>query len=67
VNAVKYPHVKVRLVGEDGNTFAILARVSRALLRAGVSGDDVAAFKTEALSGDYNHALATVMEWVDTD
>jgi hypothetical protein len=38
---------KVRLVGEDGNAFAILGRVSK------------------AMSGDYNHLFATVLEYVD--
>jgi hypothetical protein len=27
----KYPHVKVKLVGRDGNAFAILARVTKAM------------------------------------
>lgn len=31
----KYPHVYVPLAGEDGNAFAIMGRVSRALKRAG--------------------------------
>ena len=30
--AVRYPDFTVRLVGEDGNAFAILGRVRRALL-----------------------------------
>jgi hypothetical protein len=32
----KYPDVSVRLVGEDGNAFAIMGRVSAALRDAGI-------------------------------
>ena len=61
-----YPDVQVQLVGEDGNAFAILGRVSQALRRAG-HGDAVKAFHNEATSGDYYHLLRTCMEWVDCD
>jgi hypothetical protein len=62
---VKYPHVKVRLVGEDGNPFAILGKVKRAMRKAGISADEVSAFMTEATSGDYDHLLQTVILTVD--
>jgi hypothetical protein len=64
---IKYPQVQVRLVGEDGNAFAILGRVIKALKFAGVDGDEIKAFQTEAMTGDYNHLLRTCMAWVDTD
>ena len=64
---IKYPDIQVRLVGEDGNAFAILGRVSKALKRAGVDRSDIDKFKAEAMSGDYNHLLRTCMAWVDTD
>ena len=63
----KYPEVQVRLVGEDGNAFAILGRVSRELKRHGIDADEVKAFHAEATSGDYDHLLQTCMAWVDTD
>jgi hypothetical protein len=63
----KYPHINVRLVGEDGNAFAILARTRRALLHGGVSHKEVDAFLKQAKSGDYNNLLCTVMDWVQTD
>ena len=64
---IKHPEVQVDLIGEDGNAFAILGRVSRAMRRAGVSKAERDAFMKEATSGDYNHLLATVMRWVTTD
>lgn len=63
---VKYPEVKVRLVGEDGNAFAILGRVNRALKKAGYGNDVTDQFRAEATSGDYDHLLRTVIAWVDT-
>jgi hypothetical protein len=62
---VKYPDINVQLTGEDGNAFAVIGLVNRALLRAGVSADERAAFRTEAMSGDYDNVLATAMRWVD--
>lgn len=53
---------RVRLVGEDGNAFAILGRCRRAARRAGWSEEQWEAFREEATSGDYDHLLGTVME-----
>jgi hypothetical protein len=57
----------VRLVGEDGNAFAILGRTKRALQHAGASAEDVAAFIGEATAGTYDELLATVMRWVEAE
>ena len=62
--SVKFPQVKVRLVGEDGNAFSILGRVSGAMRRAGVDRKEIDEFIAEATSGDYNHLLATVTRTV---
>jgi hypothetical protein len=51
VTEPRCPDVSVRLVGTDGNAFAILGRVRRALTDADVSEDDQAAFTAEATSG----------------
>ncbi len=64
---MKYPHINVRLVGEDGNAFAILGRVNHALRMAKVPKEERDAFIKEATSGDYNHLLATCMDWVNCD
>ena len=63
-NTPKFPEVHVELVGQDGNAFSILRRVSTAMRRAGVSAEEQSAFRAEATSGDYNHLLHTVGEWV---
>lgn len=61
---VKYPNVKVKLVGEDGNAFAVLGRVKAAMKKSMVPAAEIRAFIEEATSGDYNHLLATAMKWV---
>ncbi len=63
----KYPEITVRLVGEDGNAFAILGRVSKALRRAKVSKAEIEAFTAEATSGNYDELLGTVMRWVEVE
>ncbi len=60
----KYPDVYVQLSGEDGNAFFIIGRVRKALRQAGVSNAEIDAFGDEAMSGDYDNVLRTVMRWV---
>ena len=57
--------VSVPLIGQDGNAFAILGSVQRALRKAGASKDEINQYMEEAMSGDYNHLLSTTMEWVE--
>jgi hypothetical protein len=61
----KYPDVHVELLGKDGNAFAILGNVAKALRRAGVA--EIEMFYDEATQGDYDHLLRTVMAWVTVD
>jgi hypothetical protein len=62
---VKYPGVEVRLVGEDGNAYAIMGRVSAALKRAGASPEEIKEYMDESMSGDYDNLLRTAMKWVE--
>jgi hypothetical protein len=57
--------VTMRLVGEDGNTFAILGRFQRAARAAGWTREEIKTVMDEATGGDYDHLLATMMEHVD--
>jgi hypothetical protein len=64
---VKYPEVKsVKLIGEDGNAFSILARVMKAMRVAGLSKEVQDAYYKEATSGDYDHLLRITISWVKT-
>lgn len=58
--------IKVKMVGEDGNAFAILGRCRQALARARRL-DLWDEFHKEATSADYNHLLATVCEYFCVD
>ena len=62
---VKYPKVCVKLTGSDGNAFAILGAVTKAMREAGLDKDERDAFIAEATAGDYDHLLAAAMNWVD--
>jgi hypothetical protein len=60
-----HPEVVVQMTGEDGNAFAILARVRAAMKAAWLPDDLWSDFYFEATHGDYDHLLQTCMEWVD--
>ena len=62
----QYPEIKVKMVGEDGNAFAILGRVTKALRNARVPLEERKKFQAEAMKTDYNNVLQTVMRWVST-
>lgn len=57
----------VKLIGEDGNAFAILGKVQQALKRAGYDQAYVKKYIDEATSGDYNYLLAVTAEYVDIE
>lgn len=61
----KYPDIKVQLTGQDGNAFAIIGSVQRALRRAHIPAEEVEQFRNEAMSGDYSNVIVTAMLWVD--
>lgn len=58
-------HIKVQLLGEDGNAMMMIGSVRKALRRAGVPADELTAFVDEAMAGDYDHVLQTCMTWVE--
>lgn len=57
--------LKVKLVGNDGNAFSILGMVQREMRKARVDQDIINQYMSEAMSGDYNHLLATTMKYVE--
>jgi hypothetical protein len=67
MSEVRHPEVKtVKLVGEDGNAFAILGRVMKAMKVAGLPKAEIDAYYAEATDGDYDHLLQTTLRWVKT-
>jgi hypothetical protein len=61
---VKYPEIKVRLTGEDGNAFSIMSRVKASMRRAGVPKEELDEYLAESMSGDYDNLLRTASSWV---
>ena len=57
--------VRMNLVGEDGNAFAIMGRFQREARRAGWTATEIETVLTEARSGDYDHLLQVIMEHVE--
>ena len=64
---VKFPNVHVKNFGEDGNAFALIGQCQRAARGAGVSAEDIAAFRKEAMSGDYDHVIQTCMSYFNCE
>ena len=58
-------NVEVQLGGQDGNAFAIMGAVTKALRQNGYTPDDIDEYKKEAMSGDYDNLLRVTMEWVE--
>lgn len=61
---VKYPEIEVLLTGQDGNAYAIMGAVMKALKRANVSPDEVTEYIKQSTSGDYDNLLRVAMSWV---
>lgn len=64
---IKYPGITVQLVGQDGNAFAILGRCRAAMKTAKVPESEIKKFTEEATSGNYDHLLATCIEWFNVE
>ena len=62
---VKFPHVSVQLTGKDGNAWAIMGQVTRAMRSAGLPKADIEAYTERAMSGDYDNLLRVSMETVN--
>jgi len=60
----KFPHVEVELTGQDGNAFAIIGNVQKAMQKAGIDQKDILTFQEEAMDGNYDNLLQTAMRTV---
>ena len=64
---IRHPEIRVDLVGHDGNAFAIMGAVAKAMRRAGIDKAEIDKYYAESTSGDYDHLLQTAMQWVTTN
>jgi hypothetical protein len=60
----KFKHVVVNMRGMNGNALVVVGHVRKALQQGGATPEEVAIFVGNALGNDYEHLLATVVEWV---
>jgi len=58
------PKPKLKLVGRDGNAFAIMGAAHEALRKAGRAGE-IKAYDAEAMAGDYGNLLRVTMRWFE--
>lgn len=57
--------IEVQLTGNDGNAFAVMAQVNRALRNAGATPEELDQYQQESMSGDYDNLLRVAMKWVE--
>ena len=53
------------LVGCDGNAFAVMGYVTNAMKKEGKTPAEIRAYRTNAMSGNYDKLLAVSMEVLD--
>lgn len=58
---------KVKMVGEDGNAFAIMARCHKAWRKANKLEPVWHEIRQKMMKGNYDHLLNTVMEYFEVD
>lgn len=63
----KYPNVSVDFSNQDGNAFAVMETVTRALKKARIPETEIKLFRQEAMSGDYDNVLQTCFKWVNVE
>jgi hypothetical protein len=56
---------KLKLVGEDGNAFAILGRARQAAQAAGWTPEQIKVYTDAATAGNYDNLLAVTQEQFD--
>ena len=57
--------VKFDFSGVDSNAFNLIGVASGKACKAKVPADRIKEFQTEAMSGDYDHAIQTIMRYFD--
>ena len=61
----KFPDVKVKLTGYDGNAFTIMGRASKAMRDAGCTKEEIDEYRDLSMSGDYDNLLRVAMQTVN--
>jgi hypothetical protein len=56
---------KLKLVGTDGNAFAIIGRLTECLRKNGYTTEQLKAIQKECMSSDYNNVIATACKYCE--
>lgn len=64
---IKHPNITVALdmEGPDGNALMIIGETQKAMRKNGISPDEIAQYRDEAMSGSYDELIATTKSWID--
>jgi len=54
----------LKIVGTDGNAFALLGKASRVARQNNMNWNEIS---KEAMSGDYDHLLQTLMKYFEVE
>lgn len=65
VSGPKYPKIKLKLTGQNGNAFNIIGLGQCALKKAKVDEAEIVQFRKECMAGDYDNLLQTCMKWME--
>ena len=57
--------MKYDLVGVDGNAFAVIGYVLKAMKECKMSKEEQSDYQTKAMSGDYDNLLVVSVEMID--
>ena len=63
----KYPDITVQLVGQDSIAYNLLGICRRAMINNRLPQSEIDKFTQEATSGNYDHLLATCLDWFDVE
>jgi len=58
---------RLKLVGADGNAFAVLGKAIHTARCAGWSQEKIEEFRKKAMEGDYDHLLQTCMDYFEVE
>lgn len=63
--SVKFPEVEVKLIGEDGNAYAIMAAVQKAMRKAEIPQHEIDSYLNKSLnSKSYDELLQVALKTV---
>ena len=59
------PKYQIQVKLSDGNAYAIMGAVQKALKKAGASKEELDRYFTDSTAGDYDNLLRVAMDWVE--